>query len=189
MLRVQVSGESLHSWLFLPNEEGSISAVLGWMWMIGFGGKRCFLETNTGGDGKWVISGDACWIEGDDRGCDVEIWIWNQKGRSFESFTQLTEFVLNMLPQTSSSQEALLSMTVSALTVDPFGFPTKLAKLILDTIASPADAPLAAIPDRSSSRWESRKNWSCSFSTRSASFFITSMNRWNWPTLSTEATC
>lgn len=72
---------------------------------------------------------------------------------------------LKILPQTSSSQPALLSMTVSALTVAvvgpvtgaPLALPTRLSK---STAAAPFTpvVPVGAVPERSSKRCESLKN-------------------------------
>lgn len=95
--------------------------------------------------------------------------------------------LVNILPQTSSSQFFELSMTVSALTVatlppaDPFV--TRLSKSTPPSTLTPF-APCAAVAERSSIRCESRRYWSCSRSTRSPNLRITSMKRLNCETVS-----
>lgn len=103
----------------------------------------------------------------------------------------------NIVPQTSSSQEVVLLWVppvISGLIAAPsvpgapiwlFDRPTRLAKSRPE-LEGFSSLPLAAMPDRSSCRCESRRNWLCSRSTRSPSFLMTDMKRWNCPTLSTE---
>lgn len=88
-----------------------------------------------------------------------------------------------MLPQTSSSQFPFNS--VSALMLAGPAPPTRVSKSMPPLDASLSAEPFTAVAERSSMRCESRKNWSCSFSTRSPNFLITAINRWNCSTFST----
>lgn len=90
--------------------------------------------------------------------------------------------LLNMLPQTSSSQLFEPSMTVSGFILALLR-PTSVSKSTPESKFGGA-TPLAGI-DRSSMRCESRKNWLCSFSTRSPSLRMTPINRWNCWTFNT----
>lgn len=98
-----------------------------------------------------------------------------------------------MLPQTSSSQEVelllLVFWAVTAFALPPefplLPLPTRLSKSTATVGSAPA-APLTAVADLSSIRWASRRNWLCSLSTLSPSFFITAMKRWNCSTFSTD---
>ena len=88
-----------------------------------------------------------------------------------------------MLPQTSSSQFPFNS--VSALILAGPAPPTRVSKSIPPLDVSLSAEPFTAVAERSSMRCESRKNWSCSFSTRSPNFLMTAINRWNCSTFST----
>lgn len=62
-----------------------------------------------------------------------------------------TALLLNILPHTSLSQDA--SMTVSALTaVTPFTFPTRLSKSTLTALPLTPGSPSIATVERSSNR-------------------------------------
>lgn len=61
-----------------------------------------------------------------------------------------TALPLNMLPHTSLSQDT--SMTVSALTVAPFAFPTRLSKSTLTALPLTPGSPSIATLERSSNR-------------------------------------
>lgn len=78
-----------------------------------------------------------------------------------------------------------VSTAVSALTVAPFPLPTRFSKSTLVVLETPFPPITVPAEERSSNLWESRRNWSCSFSTRSPSFLITSINLWNCCTFST----
>ena len=89
-----------------------------------------------------------------------------------------------MLPHMSSSH-SLSSVTVSGLTTVLLGLPTKFSKSTVDEKFWVSE-PLTAKAERSSILCESRRNWLCSFSTRSPSLRMTDINRWNCSTLSTS---
>jgi hypothetical protein len=92
----------------------------------------------------------------------------------------------NMLPQTSSSQLAVLE-DIAGEATSPSALigvlPALLTRLAKSSVPA---APLTGTPcgdalvlGWSSVRWESRRNWLCSFSTRSPSLRMTAMKRSN----------